>query len=71
MTVKSVQDVDNVTTREVGEQLVFGVDAISVTFDEALDQELLVRVDELSHVLVLPSEATDVANRKILDDVQK
>jgi hypothetical protein len=68
VTVEPAQDVDNVTTREVGEQLVFGIDASLVMFDKVLNQEMLVCVDELSHVLVLPSEATNVASGKVLND---
>ena len=45
-----------------------GVDAIVVVFYNVLDQEMLIYVDEFSHVLVLSSEATNVANGKVIDD---
>jgi len=47
---------------------VLGVDAIVVVFYNVLDQEMLIYVDEFSHVLVLSSEATNVANGKVIDD---
>jgi hypothetical protein len=44
------------------------VDAIVLFLDDVPDQKVLVRVDKFSHVSVLPSEATDIADRKVLDD---
>jgi hypothetical protein len=47
---------------------VFGADAILVTFDDVLDQIVLVCVDESSQVSVLCAEATDLAGREEFDD---
>jgi hypothetical protein len=67
----SEQHVCDVAVREVGEQFVFGIDAIVLMFDDALDQEMLICVDEFSHVSTLSSEAANVANREVLDDGQE
>jgi hypothetical protein len=67
--VKSAQHIEDVAIREISEQSVFGMDAIEVMFSDFRHQSTLIRIDETSEATVQFSDATDFADRELLDDV--
>ena len=71
MGVVSLQCVEDIAVGEISKQSVLGVYTIAVVFDDVLDQQMLVCIDEALEVTTLPSEAADFANWEEFGDVHE
>ena len=71
VTVIASQGVNDVAVGEISDELVLGFDSGPMMVDVALGQQHLICVDEVAEVATEQTEAADLPDRKLLDNVHK